>query len=106
MAKVLIVGPDKPTPDPLHEVLVSLGHAPARVSAIAQSLAALDEDLHELLVVDLQASYAACLELVREIGKRWPELPIVVAGGGTTVAETVEMIRAGASDFLVQRFDP
>jgi len=43
---------------------------------------------------------------LREISKRWSGLPIVVAGGGNTVAETVEMIRAGAADFLVQRFDP
>jgi len=105
MAKVLIVGPDRPIPDPLYDVLVSLGRAPARVATVAQALETLEQDLYELLVVDWQASYAAGLELVRELGKRWAELPIIVVGGGTTVAETVEMIRAGASDFLVQRFD-
>jgi two-component system response regulator AtoC len=105
MAKVLIVGEEKPTADPLREMLVSLGHVPARVATAAQSLEALDQDLHELLVVDLQAPYGALLALVREVGKHWPELPIIVAWGGSTVAETVELIRAGVSDFLVQRFD-
>jgi len=105
MAQVLIVGSENPASDPLREMLISLGHAPTRAGAAAHSLRALHDNLYELVVVDSR-SHAAGLELVREISQRWPELPIVVAGGGTTIAETVEMIRAGASDFLVQRFDP
>ena len=104
MAKVLIVGPAKATADRLSELLDSLGHAPTRIPTAPQSLRALDEDLYDLLLVDLVPCDATALELIREVAKRWSELPIIVAGGGNTVSETVEMIRAGASDFLVQRF--
>lgn len=104
MAKVLIVGPGSASPDHLSELLSSLGHVPKRLASIAQASRALDEELYDLLLVDLVPVGPAGLDLIREVGKRWAELPIVVAGGGNNVAETVEMIRAGASDFLMQRF--
>jgi len=45
------------------------------------------------------------LELQREIGKRWPHLPVVIMTGHGDVPMAVKAMRAGAIDFLEKPFE-
>jgi two-component system response regulator AtoC len=105
MANVLIVGPDKAAADLLRELLALGEHASNHTSTATASLEALDADLCDLVIADLERLGSPELGLLTEITTRWPELPIVVAGAPATVPEVIQAMRAGATDFLLKRFD-
>jgi DNA-binding NtrC family response regulator len=105
MANVLIVEPDKAAADLLCEFLSNSGHTSKHTASAAGALELLDAELCELVIADLEGLGSPGFGLLTEISTRWPGLPIVVAGAAATVPEALQALRAGASDFLLKRFD-
>jgi DNA-binding NtrC family response regulator len=104
MANVLIVGTDKAAADLVRGLLAVREHASSH-AATASALEALDAEHCDLVIADLERLGSPELGLLTEISTRWPELPIIVAGAPASVAEVIQAMRAGATDFLLKRFD-
>lgn len=58
----------------------------------------------DLLILDLNLSGAAGLDVLRSIRSKKPELPVLVVTGAAQVEERVQSLDAGADDFLAKPF--
>jgi len=54
----------------------------------------------DLVLTDVRMPGASGLELVQKIHDAWPEMAVIVMTGQGSVADAVEAIRAGASDYI------
>ena len=54
----------------------------------------------DLVLTDVRMPGASGLELVRKIHEAWSEMAVIVMTGQGSVADAVEAIRAGASDYI------
>jgi DNA-binding NtrC family response regulator len=93
------------------DVLLSL-HGARVVSAAspAQALAALDQGNVDLVIQDMNfrreaTSGAEGIALFREIRARVPELPIILLTAWTHLETAVELVKAGAADYIAKPWD-
>jgi len=96
-ASVLFTNIGAPTGS-LPDVLASLG-LEVRSSAPEAATAALDARVSDLVVVEADAVDDA-LALLERLRDRHPDVPVVLAVDGASVADAVRAMRAGAADFL------
>jgi DNA-binding NtrC family response regulator len=54
----------------------------------------------DLVLTDVRMPGASGLDLVQKIHEAWPEMAVIVMTGQGSVADAVEAIRAGASDYI------
>ncbi len=59
----------------------------------------------DLVVSDLRMPGIGGMDLLKSVGERWPEIPVVILTAHGTVPLAVEAMRAGAADFLLKPFD-
>lgn len=70
-----------------------------------EALAALDSGPVHLVMQDLQIPGSNGLQIMREIKKRFPDLPVIMMTAYATVKTAVEAMRAGAYDYVIKPFD-
>jgi len=58
-----------------------------------------------LVVTDVQMPNMTGLQLLHEIKSRWPHLPVLLMTAYGVIAQAVEAMREGASDYLVKPFE-
>ena len=90
----------------LRALLAQDGIASHAVTSGAAALAALAERPYDVVVTDLKMPGMDGLALLTEVGRRWPEVPVILLTAHGTVAVAVEAMKAGAADFLEKPFDP
>src|SRR5690348_10365155 len=93
------------------DVLLSL-HGARVVSAAspAQALAALDQGKVDLVIQDMNFRREATsgeegIALFREIRARVPELPIILLTAWTHLETAVDLVKAGAADYIAKPWD-
>jgi PAS domain S-box-containing protein len=101
MPKVLIVDDEPSIRLTLAEFLRREGHHPLAAADAAQALELLDSaGGADVAVVDINLPGRGGIELLRELGARDPEMPVVMITGEPNVSQIPEIVRAGAYDFL------
>jgi two-component system response regulator AtoC len=81
----------------------------ARVTHVrtgGEALTRLESDPFDVLVAALDLPDTRGTDLVGEVRRRWPEVERIVLGRDATVARAVEVMQAGATDFLGLPVDP
>ena len=68
----------------------------------AQRLAA--DQPYDLVILDLDLSGAAGLDVLRNIRSKKPELPVLIVTGAAQVEDRVRSLDAGADDFVAKPF--
>ncbi|MET0271141.1 MAG: response regulator, partial [Sphingomonas sp.] len=104
---VLVVDDEKDIRELVAGVLEDEGYA-ARMAADSDgTLAALAERRPSLVLLDvwLQGSKMDGLELLAEIKRRDPSLPVLVISGHGNIDTAVAAVRAGATDFIEKPFE-
>ena len=84
---------------------VNLGKAGYKVSLAEDGEAALQllkEERVDLVLSDVMMPGRSGLELLPELRARWPQAPVVMMTGHGSVANAVEAMRAGASDYIIK----
>ncbi len=71
----------------------------------ARALAALEERPADVVVSDRKMPGMDGLELLAEIHRRWPELPVILLTAHGDVPSAVQAMRAGAFDYVTKPFD-
>lgn len=66
----------------------------------------LDGEPFDLALVDLKLPDISGLDILREAPDRFPDVPIIIITGYSTVRSAVEAIKMGAFDYLAKPFTP
>jgi DNA-binding NtrC family response regulator len=69
------------------------------------AVAALERERPDLLVLDVRLPDADGMEILADLHRRDPDLPVILITAFGEIKMAVEAIKAGASDFVVKPFD-
>src|SRR6478735_7322588 len=110
MPTVLVID-DNPAVATALEVLFSLRDLrTVAADSPAAGLAVLDREPVDVVIQDMNfradtTSGAEGAELYRTIRKRFPDLPVILLTAWTQLEAAVELVKAGASDYLAKPWD-
>jgi two-component system NtrC family response regulator len=106
---VLVVDDDASVTASLALLLKQAGFAHRVASSPAEAIAALEREAFELVIQDMNFTRATTgeegLQLLREIRRRNPVIPIVLITAWGSVSLAVAGMKAGASDFVTKPWD-
>ena len=103
---ILIVEDDAALRDAVCFTLEMAGHAITGVDGGPAALAELERQTFNLVVSDLRMQPMDGLELLGEIRRRLPQLPVLLMTAYGDVDKAVAAMRGGACDFLMKPFEP
>jgi len=99
MPNVLLVDAEGTRAAAVTEALARAGHTARQTTTGAAATAALEAELFELVVAALGPATDGS-DLLRTLGERWPEVPVVVVVARDDERAAAEALRAGAADVL------
>jgi two-component system nitrogen regulation response regulator NtrX len=104
---ILIVDDERDIRDLVSGVLEDEGYATRTAASSTEAMAALAERRPSLVLLDvwLQGSKLDGLQLLEEIKKRDPSLPVLMISGHGNLDTAVAAIRQGAIDFIEKPFE-
>ncbi len=103
---ILVVEDDAPLRDAVCLTLEVAGHTVTGVGDGPAALARADEEAFNLVVSDLKMQPMDGLELLAELRRRLPQLPVLLMTAFGDVEKAVDAMRGGACDFLMKPFEP
>ena len=71
-----------------------------------EAIKAIDEDNFDLALVDLRMPCMDGIEVLKNIKKRKPQIPVIIYTGYGSITTAVEAMRKGATDYLNKPFSP
>jgi len=102
---IFVVEDDDELRDALGETLRSAGYV---VELIADGRIALDmieKNNPDLVITDIQMPKMDGHQLLRQIKKRWPDIPVMMMTAFGSIEKAVEAMREGAIDYLTKPFE-
>ena len=78
----------------------SLGYDADAAESLGDALARFPDTPYEIVLTDLQLGPQSGLDLVKELTRLMPGLPVIVITGWATIESAMEAIQAGAYDYL------
>jgi DNA-binding response OmpR family regulator len=103
MATVLVVDDDEIIRDVLCE-LFNEEHLCHATATAEQALVLLETIEYDVAVVDISLPGMSGLELLGHMRQRWPKTPVIIITGIDYHQYVADLIRMGASDYLVKPF--
>ncbi len=104
-ATVLIVEDDLELLDALTTTLELKGFDYIGVDSAREGLAALEQKMVDIVVSDINMPGMNGFELMQEIKRQYPGLPVVLMTAYGQISQAVSAMQNGASDYLVKPFD-
>src|SRR5919109_2262245 len=104
--KILLVDDEPLNLDLLEQELGELGYAIAKADGGRAALDMLAAVSPDLVLLDYQMPGMNGFEVLSEIKKKQPELPVIMITAYGTIERAVEAIKSGADDFVTKPFDP
>ena len=101
---ILIIDDEKIIRDATTQLVEDAGHYAETASDGATALQALKESPFHLALLDVNLGRENGLDLLAEIQRQHPQLPVVVFTAAATIKTAVEAMRRGALDFLEKPF--
>ena len=89
----------------LERALRNASMAPRAFESAEQALAALRNDLPDVLVTDVRMSGQSGLELLKRVHESNPELPVIVMTAHSDLGSAVSAYESGAFEYLPKPFD-
>lgn len=103
---VLVVDDEKTIRDATVFAIEEEGHYAEAVDGGRIALLRLKEAEFDLVLLDLQLGNENGLDILTEINKRYPNLPVVMFTANATIETAVEATRRGALEYLQKPFTP
>lgn len=85
--------------------LSSEGHRCETASTAKEALAVLEKEPFDLLVLDIEMPGMSGLELLAEVGKRFPEMAVIMATGVDDRTIAIRCLRLGAFGYVIKPLD-
>ncbi len=104
---VLVVDDEVILCQSVEKILKRKGHTIDAVTSVADALRNLDEGKkYDLVIADLMMPQAGGLELLSTVQTSWPDLPVLIITGFSSIASAVEATKLGAAGYLPKPFTP
>ena len=106
MKRILAVDDDRSALEYLRLLLENEGYEPVTAGDGVEALVELEGGQFDLLLTDLHMPEMGGAELLAHVTQRWPDLPVIVITAASDVAEIVEIVRRGATNYIVKPAGP
>ncbi len=106
LGRVLIIDDEPALRATLGRILQSGGCGAAYAADGAQALQLLEREPFDLVYLDLNLPDMDGIQVLKEIRRRDPALPVIMLTGYGTLQSAVEALRLGATDYLMKPSDP
>jgi DNA-binding NtrC family response regulator len=107
MSQTILIVDDEPLNlDLLEQELADLGYAVEKADGGKAALEKLSANPADLVLLDYQMPGMNGIEVMSEIKKKDPALPVIIITAYGTIERAVEAIKSGADDFITKPFDP
>jgi DNA-binding NtrC family response regulator len=104
---VLVVDDELILCQSVDKILKRKGNRVNAVTSVADALRTLDAgNKYDLIIADLMMPQAGGLELLSAVQASWPELPVLIITGFSSIASAVETTKLGAAGYLPKPFTP
>ena len=104
-AKVLIAEDDPVTRTSLSRHVRDLGYRAILATNGAQAMAKMRDDV-DVVLLDLQMPKASGLECLVHIRQKFPDATVIMVTSSDEIANAVEAMKLGASEYITKPFDP
>jgi len=102
---VLLVDDDPAVAKVLGALLGQAGLSVHTATRGEEALALLSRKPIDVVVSDVRMPGMGGMELLAEVGRSWPDMPVILLTAHGTVPLAVEAMKAGAADFALKPFD-
>jgi len=104
---VLVVDDEVILCQSVEKVLKRKGHKVDTVTSVAEALKILDAgNTYDLVIADLMMPQAGGMELLSAVQGSWPDLPVLIITGFSSISTAVETTKLGAAGYLPKPFTP
>jgi DNA-binding NtrC family response regulator len=104
---VLVVDDELILCQSVEKILKRKGHKVNAATSVADALKSLDAgNRYDLVVADLMMPQAGGVELLSAVQSSWPDLPVLIITGFSSIASAVETTKLGAAGYLPKPFTP
>ena len=104
--KILIADDEPSNRKILEQELVHKGFAVVTARGGREALTKIESSPPELLILDYMMPDLSGLEVLKELRKRGNDTPVIMITAYGSVERAVEVMKAGAYDFITRPFDP
>ena len=101
---ILLVDDDHLICQQLGQLFTQEGYQVTTTSDAERALERLQNEDIDVVVSDLRLPGIDGVELTKRIVQRWADLPIIITTGYAEIANAVEVLKMGASDYIVKPF--
>ena len=98
--RILIVDDDAVQGTTLARVLELEGYRTEVADSGRSALAAIDQQVYDLVLTDLKMPGMDGMELFRQVHKRRPDLPVMIVTAHGTIETAIDAVREGVVDFI------
>lgn len=102
--KVLVVDDDIRIREMFYEMIPSLGYACRVAANVKEAIAMLKDDHFPIVISDIRMPEIDGIELLKEIKEKYPEIDVISITGYSKDYTFTDVIKAGASDFILKPF--
>jgi DNA-binding NtrC family response regulator len=104
---VLVVDDEEILCQSVGKILKRKGHKVTAATSVSNALKLLDAgNSCDLIIADLMMPQAGGLELLSAVQASWPDLPVLIITGFSSIASAVESTKLGAAGYLPKPFTP
>jgi two-component system NtrC family response regulator len=103
--RILVVDDDDSLRWVLQTQLEQMGYAVATAAAGKAALAAIDQEPPALVLTDLKMPGMSGMELLEQVRRDYPEIPVVMITAFGTIQNAVQAMKSGAYDYLTKPID-
>jgi len=104
--KILVVDDERIVLDSCQKVLEADGFEVYLVPSADRAMEAMKKEGFDLLLVDIKMPEHDGMYLMREVKKKWPDIPIIVMSGYPTTNTIEEAVEMQAAAFIAKPFTP
>jgi DNA-binding NtrC family response regulator len=91
----------------VEKILKRRGHNVDMTTSVADALSSLDKgNNYDMIIADLMMPQAGGVELLSAVQASWPEIPVLIITGFSSIASAVETTKLGAAGYLPKPFTP
>jgi len=98
--RILVVDDERGIRTTLGGILADEGYRPVTVAGGPEALARIGEEVPDLVILDIWLAEMDGIEVLAEVKRQWPELPVVMISGHGTIETAVKATKLGAYDFI------
>ena len=102
---ILIVEDDNDISQMLKELLTNQGFQTVQAYSGTEALLCMEKRIPKAVILDLMLPGMSGEEVLAKIKEQYPQVGVIVSSARDDVHTRVELLRAGADDYLVKPFD-